>query len=852
MEQQQRDRQARIVASTFANMELAFSQQTHASTARLHAEATAQCERLQQEMNDRDRDAIEVVDFLRTDAGTKAAQIKELELRLSAHEEQRKADESALRRRYEAIISEKEAALRESEAQNERLSLELEAAAQHQIERADMIAETEGLRAKLRATVEHYEQELNRVKFAAVEERVRLQALEASMAAAFRDEVEQRSTAIAKLKQQQTFEDNARLSKDRQILEQEVDALVALSNAYRSRLDEAARGRAVSDDVHAHAVKEAVGLKLRAREADSQRRYAEAERNEASAAMKQTIAEKEAAFAAREAQSAEALAESQRAQRVMAAELARLRKHAATLVANRSTLEQFFHSALGELAAMRRGGSGAIASGSMQPVLAIGSGGGAAEGSSTEDRTFLTNAAIGGDAVVAVPAGVGPSTPRHLQRLLTNEPNAARVRLLTGDRSARRAVVTSSSSGGADTQKAAAHSARAAAAAASGVPPELLGGTGLVDRSPRASSSTAFHQRGLYDGAAAERTLDPKAYYHNHASDARLLSSASRREMMGTVVHGRVGPLQPLGSRTATAAAYLSSQKAEEGGEGVGVGGALLPTVQQFEGMPWGDKEAIVKGMLRFINAAGARSATCASSYDDDDNVEAAARTIMSDVLSGNGEGGDRHGYTFSSSSREGGRASVVGPLAPSAGARPSTAAIPVAYADEGVAWAGEGAALPQKGKRSTGSAGPPRPPTKAGGSASSAASAFQRVPSPSAEEGVATEEGDGAIGTPRPSTGNGNAAQRSAGSSSNTIQHHVFNPQPPPSHHHQRHHQPTVTSARRVGSATSGGSVSAFAMSRSASAASEVRPATRGVPFVAASTTSVPMPPLPSPRRGA
>eukprot|EP00758_Cryptobia_borreli_P001147 Tbor_TRINITY_DN197_c0_g1::TRINITY_DN197_c0_g1_i1::g.11991::m.11991 len=340
------DRQARIVASTFANMELVMTQQAADSTNTLYAESLVEVARLRKEIEIRDRDALEVVHFLQTDSSEKASQITRLESRLLKTDAQHADEVTKLTSHYEKIIEEKDNAIRQGKEEVQRLTCALDDVAEFRREKIEMQRELQKCRERETSLIENYEQELSRLKFDSTEEKVRLQVLEDDMNARFKEEINQRALHIAKLKNSHVHDLNQQLTIDKEILEQEVCSLVGNATAYQKRLSELQVEMQVKEDIHIEAIKRTSMLSRKIKETQSQKRESIQE-NQELLLETQMVAKAQQEAAARKIDLLEKqLTDSRRSVMLQQKELIKMKHLAAFILDQRGEMEKFFYKAI--------------------------------------------------------------------------------------------------------------------------------------------------------------------------------------------------------------------------------------------------------------------------------------------------------------------------------------------------------------------------------------------------------------------------------------------------------------------------------------------------------------------------
>lgn len=340
------ERQVSVVASTFANMELYATQQTQVSTFKLLQRSEEECERLRGLIDTRDRDSLEVVNFLQEENKEKSNKISLLEQQLRDLELSALKRDSKSRDAFLKLVASKDSDLKKKEEEISRLQQELSEAARYQRERFEMARQIEQLRQSEVQMVEEYEQKLSRLKFSTVEERVKIRAMEEELTAAFQNQVEQRALVVAKLKNEQVHSVNERLEQTNHILSQEISTLVALASKYQQDLSSLRRDISISDGLHEDALRHTASLKSKVRSITAQRTQLEEDKRTIQLANSLDRDAQTKAYERTIDSLREQLCSAQTSNRQLQSELKRLKELSATVLDQRGELEQFFYKAI--------------------------------------------------------------------------------------------------------------------------------------------------------------------------------------------------------------------------------------------------------------------------------------------------------------------------------------------------------------------------------------------------------------------------------------------------------------------------------------------------------------------------
>lgn len=215
-------RQQALVASTFANVELQSTKATLAQYVSLYNNAREENARLQHDMQERDKDAMTVVQFLRNDLDKRQEQLKEAKRKAADDLEAQKAEFGREREQLQEEMAGRDKTISGLQEQVASLHADLDALAAFRRERHDMHLELSRLRDEHQRTVEKYEAEISKQRFLSLEEKVRLKAEERGMEERFDREVNDRAMKLLDAKTREIHQENFILLQDKQMLEKEL------------------------------------------------------------------------------------------------------------------------------------------------------------------------------------------------------------------------------------------------------------------------------------------------------------------------------------------------------------------------------------------------------------------------------------------------------------------------------------------------------------------------------------------------------------------------------------------------------------------------------------------------------
>ena len=210
-----------LVASTFANDELASKAATLQQYYQLCARLKEENERLREEMVERDRDSLQVVEFLRREVEKKQELVETLKVQI---DQQREKMSDFLRDREEeltTVINSKDQLLGEKNDELKRLEQDLESVSRFKRSKHEMEDLVTKLRQTIADTKDHYEKELSRLRFQSLEEKVRLKHEEKDLNEKFSHAVNQKAMELLDGQTRQIHSENTELRMSYYKLEKE-------------------------------------------------------------------------------------------------------------------------------------------------------------------------------------------------------------------------------------------------------------------------------------------------------------------------------------------------------------------------------------------------------------------------------------------------------------------------------------------------------------------------------------------------------------------------------------------------------------------------------------------------------
>jgi hypothetical protein len=337
---------ANVVASTLANAALTSTQHTLSQYVGLYQGAHEEVAKLSHEMDERDRDAVRVVDFLRRELELKHQQHQRLVVEHRAELAQQQAASDAQVESLRAQLRAKEAESGALGAEVERLQGELDVVAEFRRQRIQVHHEHARHAAAEEELTQKYEREITALKFQNLEDRLRLRAVENEMTERFQDEVHEQANKLVDAKGRAIRDENERLRDHTVRLHTEVEELASVADERAEQVQRTQRVAELSLQTQAEYARR--GL-VQARVAKDAVEKVKQLQVELSVSQREAQALRQSDRAAHERYAADLRAQLDAAHSSLVAhrrDLIRTRNLARRIVAQRSELEQFFYDAI--------------------------------------------------------------------------------------------------------------------------------------------------------------------------------------------------------------------------------------------------------------------------------------------------------------------------------------------------------------------------------------------------------------------------------------------------------------------------------------------------------------------------
>ena len=335
-----------LIAATFANDELASKAETLNQYYQIAARLKDDNERLRDEMVERDRDSLQVVEFLRREVERKQETVETLKVQL---EEQKEKSADAIREREEdllAVVAEKDALLDAKHVEIARLEEELESVARHKRAKHEMEDLVATLQQSIADTKERYEKELSRLRFQSLEDKVRLKHEEKDLNDKFSRAVNHKAMELLDGQTRQIHAENTELLVGYHKLEQEYMTLTKQSKG----LEDAVRQKDQEIELAKHSLAEysrqSYSTHKSMKELTSRNKALEANTTQI---VQLYDTERQNALQTRSDERdvlAKQLHDTRQALRIRTLELHRIKRLAKVIIQQRTELELFFTEAL--------------------------------------------------------------------------------------------------------------------------------------------------------------------------------------------------------------------------------------------------------------------------------------------------------------------------------------------------------------------------------------------------------------------------------------------------------------------------------------------------------------------------
>ncbi|KAJ9465388.1 hypothetical protein DIPPA_00018 [Diplonema papillatum] len=335
-----------LIASTFANDQLESKRQTLNQYYEIASRQKGENARLREEMMERDRDSLQVVDFLRREVEKKQELIESLKTQV---DDQKERAAEALRDREEELLSTiavKDQLLDDKEIEIKKLEAELESVAKHKRDKHEMEDLITSLKDDLLTTKEKYERELSKLRFQSLEEKVRLKNEEKSLNEKFSHAVNQKAMELLDGQTRSIHSENTELRLYHHKLEKEFMQLSKQSKVLEDEKKKKEREIELSKQSVEEYSRQSYRSHKEIRDLTSRNQQLEVNAaklvRQFEASTQSVLEEKNGEISQLQAH----LREAQQALKVRSIELFRIRRLARIIVQQRSELEMFFTEAL--------------------------------------------------------------------------------------------------------------------------------------------------------------------------------------------------------------------------------------------------------------------------------------------------------------------------------------------------------------------------------------------------------------------------------------------------------------------------------------------------------------------------
>lgn len=238
---EQQLRHSAIVASTFANLQLMTTKETLTQYSGLYQAAKEDLTRVNEEMVERDRDNIKVVDHLRSQNKETTERMKKQKAELEQKIEAQKIAFQQEKEALNALLREKDRQIEKLNAVVDQQQADLDSLNAFKRERHDIHAEISNYKQRQAEIAIEHEQEMSKVKFAALEERVKLKAEERLMRERFEADVSDQAAAMLDAKTRTIHAENTQLQQDKVLQQQEIDQLTKENRMLKAKSNEQQR-----------------------------------------------------------------------------------------------------------------------------------------------------------------------------------------------------------------------------------------------------------------------------------------------------------------------------------------------------------------------------------------------------------------------------------------------------------------------------------------------------------------------------------------------------------------------------------------------------------------------------------
>mmetsp|Transcript_140674 Transcript_140674/g.245012 ORF Transcript_140674/g.245012 Transcript_140674/m.245012 type:complete len:533 (-) Transcript_140674:1023-2621(-) len=217
--------QLAMIAATFANDQLSSKKQTLDQYVKLADDLKNENATLLEELQDTERESLQVVEFLRKEVEKKQDQIDHLTKQLELQREEMSKEFGEERDTLVDSDTKHRTALEEAQEQIKKLEEDLAAVETFKKEKYEIEQELKRLRENESAQKESYERELSKLRYQSLEEKVRLKNEELAMEQRFQQDVERRAHELLDEKVRAIHRQNRELLEDKGLLEKELEQL---------------------------------------------------------------------------------------------------------------------------------------------------------------------------------------------------------------------------------------------------------------------------------------------------------------------------------------------------------------------------------------------------------------------------------------------------------------------------------------------------------------------------------------------------------------------------------------------------------------------------------------------------
>ena len=256
---------SKLVSSTFANMQLHVTQRTLESYQTINQKNSEKISELEATVEHHNKESLEVLHYLQQELVKKTCLVEELNKGLASARETLLVQADGMRSQFSNTLQEQELLAVDLRLEIQRLRQEVDISAKYRLEGEEMVQAHSHLLQSHADMVNKYEREITRLRFAMVEQKVRLRAAEEEMNEAFQTEVDARAASLVQQTSKKLFADNLQLGVNVQVLQGDVVGLVSLSRDLRESLNRAKLDAVLHGEIHHEEVRASATVHLQAR-----------------------------------------------------------------------------------------------------------------------------------------------------------------------------------------------------------------------------------------------------------------------------------------------------------------------------------------------------------------------------------------------------------------------------------------------------------------------------------------------------------------------------------------------------------------------------------------------------------